>query len=426
MRSSSLRAAVGGALALSVALAVGPPAVAAPAPSAASSAAAAPAALGALRAADDFYDPPAVVDGAPGTVLRAEAGRFFLDPLRLVQADARVQRLMYVSTDADGEPEAVTGTLITPRAAWRGPGTRPLITYAVGTQGMADSCAPSRQLAAGSEYEGLFIKGLLLRGYQVVVTDYQGLGTPGGHPYVNAPVLGRNVLDAARAARQAPSDATPASAPVLVAGYSEGGNAAAGALEQLDSYAPELPVAAGYAGAVPADLTAVAGNLDGGLYAAFLLYAVRGLDVAYPGLALPDLLNDRGRRALADVEAGCLFDSLPRFAFTRSSALTASGRPVTDFLSRPDIAAALGQVRLGSTAPSVPVLVAHSRLDDVVPYGQGRAMAREWCSGGASVRFRTGLAPTHVGGAVESYAAAYAFFEARVQGVRAPSNCGWF
>jgi alpha-beta hydrolase superfamily lysophospholipase len=374
----------------------------------------------------DFYTPPATINGQAGDVIKAEPSTFYLDPLKTLKADARVQRLMYVSTTARGRKDAVTGTMITPRTPWAGRGDRPLVSYAVGTQGMADACAPSRQLAAGSEYEGLFIKGLLLRGYAVVVTDYEGLGTPGTHAYVNSTALGRNVLDAARAATRLEDDRVSKTAPVLIAGYSEGGNASAGALEQHRSYAPDVNVTAGYAGAVPADLTKVAPNLDGSLYAAFLLYSVKALDASYPELGIPSLLNQAGNAAVARADNTCLFDGLPAFAFATSSPLTADGSPVTSFLSRPDIAAVLESLRLGKGRPDVPVLVAHSTLDDVVPYAQGRDFARSWCRNGAKVSFQPSLVPTHVGGAVSSFPKAFAFFEARVAGLPTSSNCGLF
>jgi alpha-beta hydrolase superfamily lysophospholipase len=381
----------------------------------------------AATAADgDFYAPPEVVAGSPGDVIRAEPSAFYLDPLRALRADARVQRLMYVSTDARGRKDAVTGTMITPRSPWVGKGERPLISFAVGTQGMADACAPSRQLAAGSEYEGLFIKGLLLRGYSVVVTDYEGLGTPGTHAYVNSRSLGRNVLDAARAATRLDADRVSRTAPVFVAGYSEGGNASAGALEQHRAYAPDVNLKAGYAGAVPADLAKVAPNLDGSLYAAFLLYSIASLDATYPELGISGLLNPAGRAAVDRAETTCLFDGLAAFPFARSTAYTADGSSVTSLLTRPDIAATLESLRLGTGRPDVPVLVAHTTLDDVVPYGQGRDMARSWCRNGATVSFQPSLAPTHIGGAVSSFPKAFAFFEARVAGLPAPTSCGLF
>jgi alpha-beta hydrolase superfamily lysophospholipase len=383
-------------------------------------------AVPASAAEPDFYTPPSTITGQPGDVIRTEPSTFYLDPLKALKADARVQRLMYVSTTARGRKDAVTGTMITPRAPWLGTGERPLVSYAVGTQGMADRCAPSRQLAAGSEYEGLFIKGLLLRGYAVVVTDYEGLGTPGTHAYVNSGSLGHNVLDAARAATRLEADRVSKTAPVFVAGYSEGGNAAAGALEQHRTYAPDVNVKAGYAGAVPADLAKVAPGLDGSLYAAFLLYSVTALDASYPELGIPSLLNPAGRAALATADGTCLLDGLPAFAFKTSAPLTADGSPVTAFLSRPDIAAVLESLRLGKGKPDVPVLVAHTTLDDVVPFAQGRDFARSWCRNGAKVSFQPSLAPTHIGGAVSSFPKAFAFFEARVAGLPATSNCGLF
>ena len=373
--------------------------------------------------AADFYTPPASVTGGPGTVVRSEASSFYLDPLRLLKAPADVRRVMYVSAGADG-PTVVTGTILTPRTRWVGVGERPVVAYAVGTQGMADRCAPSRQLAAGTEYEGAFIKGLLARGYTVAVTDYEGLGTPGVHPYVDPRALGRNVLDSVRAAQRL--GLVTATAPVLVSGYSEGGNAAAGALQLARTYAPELRLAGGYAGAVPAELARVAPKLDGSPYAAFLGYAIAALDDAEPQLRIRDVLNDRGRRFLDQVQDSCTIDGVAGFAFTRSSDLTVDGRPITAYLARPDIAAALAERRLGAVRPTVPALVAHSALDDVVDYAQGRDMARSWCARGAKVRFQTLVTPTHVGGAVAGFPNAFAFLEGRVARLPFLSTCGTF
>lgn len=373
----------------------------------------------AAAVADGFYAPPADLSGRPGRVLKQEPTRTVLTPGDVA---ARAQRIMYTSRSARGGRTAVTGTLITPTFPWVGPGQRPLISFAVGTQGMADRCAPSRQLQAGTEYESGIIGGLLTRGYAVVVTDYEGLGTPGVHAYVNTVALGHNVLDAARAATRVATDRVPRSAPVFTFGYSEGGNASAGALEEAARYAPGLNLQGGYAGAVPADLVKVAGPLDGSPYAAFLLYSVAALDADYPRLGIFDLLDREGRRIVRAAKRTCT-DEVLQFAGTRSSDLTRSGRPITQLLARPDIARVLTRLRVGDQAPRVPVLAAHTRLDDVVSFGQARTAARQWCAGGATVAFRAGLAPTHVSGAVEAYPKALAWLEGRVQGLPAPSRC---
>ncbi len=220
-----------------------------------------------------FYEPPATIGGAPGTIIRSEDAAYVLDPLGLSSTIARATKVMYVSRDRLDRAIAVTGIIVVPKAPWLGWTSRPLISYAPGTQGMADRCAPSRQMAEGVEYEILGFGGLVTSGYTVAMTDYQGLGTPGSHTYMNRVAQGRAVLDMARAAQRLPGSGLGSSSPVGIMGYSQGGGAAASAAELFPSYAPELRVKGVSSGAVPADLAAVGTNLDGGLFAAFLGYA---------------------------------------------------------------------------------------------------------------------------------------------------------
>ena len=124
----------------------------------------------------DFYVAPDVVPSTPGTVIKAEPAKFYIDPFKLIPAPARVQRIMFSSTDRNNRPIAVTGTVLTPTRPRSKRTDRGLVAFAVGTQGMGSQCAPSRQMAAGREYESVFISGLLARGFNVVVPDYQGLG----------------------------------------------------------------------------------------------------------------------------------------------------------------------------------------------------------------------------------------------------------
>ncbi|PRC53153.1 triacylglycerol lipase, partial [Mycobacterium sp. ITM-2017-0098] len=81
------------------------------------------------------------------------------------------------------------------------------------------------------EYELLIIQRMVKRGWAVVVTDYEGFGTPGVHTYVNRLASGHAVLDAARAARQLPGTGLAPEGPVALYGYSQGGAATASAAE---------------------------------------------------------------------------------------------------------------------------------------------------------------------------------------------------
>lgn len=351
---------------------------------------------------------------------------FYLDPAKVTRAPAKAQRIMYLSTDTHGNPMAVTGTVLTPNSSWLGLGPRPIVGFAVGTQGMGDQCAPSKQLAAGSEYEGAFISGLLERGYGIAVTDYQGLGTPGNHTYVNRAAEANAVLDSIRAAQRLPVADLPDAGPVLTAGYSQGGGASAAAAEVAASYAPELKLKGAYAGAPPADKAAVGRNLDGSHAAALLGYAIIGLDAAYPELGIPALLNERGTQLWAQVEKECVVESIALHAFTQSKDLTKDGRPVTAYMDEEPFASTVAEQKLGQRKPAVPALVVHSRVDDIVPYEQGRQMARDWCGRGANVQFRTLTSGTHVGAVPEASSQAFMWMEERFSGFPQFSNCGTF
>ena len=347
--------------------------------------------------------------------------------MRLVQVPAHATRIMYASQDAQGRPVAVTGTVLTPTAPWTGGGERPVIGYAVGTQGAADHCAPSRTLSTGLQYEGVGITSLLRRGHVVVVTDYEGLGTPGTHTYMVREAQAHAVLDAVRAAAHVSGSGVTATAPVALAGYSQGGGAAAGAAELAPEYAPELDLKGAYAGAPPADLVQVADQIDGSLYAAFLLYAMAGQLAAYdvdPAVHL----NETGLAALAGAAETCVTGSLA-YANLDSTTLTHTGQGFPDLIrSDADLGEVLAEQRIGAQGrrPDVPVMIAHSLTDDVIPYRAGRDLGRRWCAEGARVRFDPLLTPTHVGGYVAGLPRMGAFLDAALADRWTADSCGWF
>lgn len=374
------------------------------------------------QAAADFYTPPSPLPaGKDGDVIRSEPMAVHLG------LSAKAQRIMYLTRDAQDRPIAVTGTVLTPNMPWLGLGKRPVIGYAVGTQGMADHCAPSKQLETGLEYEGVYIEGLLMRGYGVVVTDYQGLGTPGEHTYVNRSAQGHAVLDSVRAAQRTPGSGLPTDGPVVTFGYSQGGGASASAAELQPTYAPELKLKGAYAGAPPADLKAVGKSLDGSYAATLLGYAVIGLEAAYPEqIDLDQFLNDKGKQLFEQAKNSCLIDGLALGAFTKSETLTKDGRPVSAYMDEEPFNSIVNDQKLGQRKPAAPVLVLHSTLDDIVPFEQGRQMAKDWCGKGAKVQFKSLELPTHIAAIPNTAPYVFPWLEGVVAGVPQLSNCGTF
>jgi pimeloyl-ACP methyl ester carboxylesterase len=184
-----------------------------------------------------FYKPPKKLPQRHGTLIWArKAGG--LVPL----ANAKYTKLvLYSSRTPKGAKDAISGSVSVPKG--KPPkGGWPVITWAHGTTGVADVCAPSRDFAGtpnptGETYINNDLNAWLAAGYAVLRTDYQGLGTPGKHPYLIGTSEGRSVLDIVAAARQLDPKIGKR---YLIAGHSQGGHAALFAAGLASRWQPKL------------------------------------------------------------------------------------------------------------------------------------------------------------------------------------------
>ncbi|MEC3979509.1 lipase family protein [Amycolatopsis sp. H20-H5] len=384
-----------------------------------------------IAAPADFYTPPTSLPaGQNGDVVKT------LPSTYTSQSGVTSTRVMYLSRDAHDQPMAVTGTVLVPQAPWTGPGARPVVAYAPFTAGVADKCAVSKAIAGDTSsdlvgsVQTTFMNGFLAKGYAVAQTDYQGLGTPGDHTYAMRLPQAHAVLDVLRAARQLPANGVSPSAPVAIAGYSQGGGAAAAAAELASAYAPELNVVGTYAGAPPADLAVLAKSLDGGLYAGFEGFAIVGVNAAYPELNLTDLTNAQGKEALQQLGGYCTLDAVFGFAFKNTATLTKDGKQVSDYLAKEPYASVIATQKIGNVKPAAPVLVESSPNDDVVPNSQVVQLAKDWCGKGAAVQYSpiNGLFPffTHALSGFTAATNSANWVASRFGGQPAPTNCGKF
>lgn len=111
------------------------------------------------------------------------------------------------------------------------------MAWAHETAGMADICAPS-WVGYSTRVEA-FLNAWLAHGVAIVATDYQGLGTPGPHPYMAVRPGAYSVLDSIRAAQQSfPTIGKR----ILLVGHSQGAGAVFGASALQPSYAPMLDI----------------------------------------------------------------------------------------------------------------------------------------------------------------------------------------
>jgi len=106
----------------------------------------------------------------------------------------------------------------------------PIVVWAHGTTGVADACAPSKAALAESTKD--LISKLLAAGYVVVAPDYEGLGTPGIHPFLNVKSEAFSITDAVVATRNYLLQRNLlTSKKWLTVGHSQGGHAALGAAQ---------------------------------------------------------------------------------------------------------------------------------------------------------------------------------------------------
>ncbi|MBV5242332.1 lipase family protein [Mycolicibacterium sp. PAM1] len=394
-----------------------------------------------------FYTPPnPLPDIAPGELIRTEPSRLVLEPSgQLGVIEATGTRVMYRSTDAHGRPNVVTGTYFEPFAPWPGRGPRPLIVYGPGTQGQGDQCAPSRQFNQGIHwspyldimvnYEMGFVETLVRRGFAILMTDYEGLGTIGvTHTYVNRLSQGHAMLDAARAARKLPNTSLKPDGPVAFWGYSQGGGAAASAAELAPVYAPELDVVGTYAGAPPADLAELMPFADGSALVGVIGYALNSVFQAYPEAEpkIRALLTPRGHDFVDKTRDQCVGESVTKFMFRHLQPYF--NQPLQDLLADPQFRGLLDLQKLGTLKPNAPVLINSNRYDPLVPYGPAVQLGRDWCGRGSDIEFRTNEAPPIFNKVVINHALpmvvdgepAMRWIADRFNGVPTASNCGQF
>ncbi|WP_457967189.1 alpha/beta fold hydrolase [Pseudomonas sp. R4-84] len=358
-----------------------------------------------------FYRWPEAMPESPGTLLRNER----MPVQALMPAAAQAIRLLYSSVDERWHSGLVpvSGALYLPAGNPPAEGW-PLLAWAHGTLGIADACAPS--WTGLRDRDAAYINRWLARGFAVVVTDYQGLGGPGPHPYTFWQAEGRSVLDSIRAARAIrPGLIAPRT---FLAGQSQGGGAALGAAILATTYAPELPI-------LGAILTAPNSTFPQGPIAlpprqtntVFLVLASGGL--REDGPPIETILTAKGLQLLDVARQGC----------TRDIALKSKALRIGSFAELLTITPeALNAARIPSTdmpqaSIAFALFIATGQADQTITPERQYAVAAALCAAGNPVTWRTYEGLGHDGVLHGSLEDAFAFVRARLDGQGGGSNC---
>lgn len=320
-----------------------------------------PALAGEGAAVPTFYESFAGRSPSPGEWLAAEPL-----PTELGLPGAQRQlRFLYGSTDGTGKQDRLTVSAALFLPSGRAPeGGWPVVAWAHGTVGIADHCAPS--IAGRSQRDLDYLGAWLSAGFAIVATDYQGLGTPGAHPYLNNKAAAYGILDSVRAARRGVAGLANR---VLVVGQSQGAAAAISAAALAPDYAPDLGIIGTVATGVP-NVAASLGNdnraarraADFDPAVAYLLYLAASASEADPALKADGAVLPAAQPALAAAADLC---ALPLLQRVRSEGLNQDEAIGSLFFER--FAAALAAVQYPGLSLAQPLFVGIGEADIDTP-----------------------------------------------------------
>jgi pimeloyl-ACP methyl ester carboxylesterase len=273
-----------------------------------------PAGADAAPVPESFYTPaPGAMPSKHGLIMRSMRIRGGSLP-----TSGKSYLIMYSSKAPGGEIVPVTG-LVTIPGGKPPKGGFPVVSWAHGTTGIADACAPSRfaTSAPAADYVTNFraeATHWVREGFAVAQTDYQGLGTPGMHPYLIGVSEGRSVVDIVLAARGLNRSVGTRWAAI---GHSQGGHATLWAAALAKRYAPSLKLAgalplapASHIGEQSQFIEKIEGNPFGGLPALIIAAALES-----GGLDRDAALSDKALALYPQIEQVCLGDLSAQTSF---------------------------------------------------------------------------------------------------------------
>lgn len=332
---------------------------------------------------------------------------------------AQAWRIAYISSDVNERPTISTALVVAPTG--KAPaGGRPIMAWAHGTTGTAQSCGPSQVLNPAVSLNQYFLvngnswtdyglpnlETFIQEGFVVVGTDYQGLGAGGRHQYVVSATQGRDAINSVRAVGSMTE--IGAGKKAVVYGWSQGGGTTIAAAS-LPEYIAQRGTAfdgiefVGFVAMAPPDVAIVAGgkSLDqagadkmlGELIQGFsdnifnfthFAMNMWGTQAAFPKLKLTDIFTDQGAKMLDEVLLNkCIHvasDTL-NFGYANSYKTLLRDKPSNTL----EWAKAFIQGSVAPVKPVAPVVIYWGTKDTVVPPVMGQLYQKQMCGLGGNI-----------------------------------------
>lgn len=332
---------------------------------------------------------------------------------------AQSWKIAYISSDVLGKKTLATAVIVAPTAQAPANG-RPIMAWAHGTTGTAQTCGPSQILNPAQPLNQYFLMNgnswtdfgipaldsFIKAGYVVVATDYQGLGGGGKHQYTVSATQAQDVINSIRAVTQLKEAAAGSKA--IVYGWSQGGGAAIAAAGLADYVKVEGTVnnnieLIGFVAMAPYDVAvALPDNIKTSTEANKYIQTLAasfsanifnfthftqnlwGMVAAFPELKLDDVLTPEGVKVVNDV--------MPRKCMhVAADTINFSYAQTYKQLLKKDITNTLAWLeayRKSSVAPikpMAPVIIYWGSEDKTVPPIMGKLYFEQMCKLGGNM-----------------------------------------
>ena len=347
-----------------------------------------------------FYSVPKPLPRTFGQLIKSQVAP--QQPL----SNATSYQVMYTGAGAKGKSVAVTGLVVVPDGTPPAGGW-PVVAWGHGTNGMADTCAPSLQ--SDGAIPGL--SNLIDAGFAVVSSDYQGEGTPGLMPYIVGAAAAGDTIRIVSAAHSIPG--VSLSNQYVVWGHSEGGQTAMFSLYGSSYYTniadKNLQEVGVVAGAPPALFSALYAFLVSSPYDYYLLMVAGSYQSYYGKKAAPvsSIMSKAGKKLLPVLDQGCS-------AYVKSAVDAAiaavPGSTFASFVTTNPYSVPAWKTLLDENDPaqfttpsSVPLLMIQGGSDAQIPAGLGQYLQGHECSIGQQSQRWEYSGQSHAGVITPSY-----------------------
>ena len=328
------------------------------------------------------------------------------------------------STDSPNAPTVMTsGAVLLPKGQ-PPQGGWPVVAWAHGTVGIGDNCAPSRN--PRSDRDAQYLNSWLKEGYAIVATDYQGLGSPGPHPYMNSRAAAYSTLDSLRAALTTQS--LGLSDKIVIVGQSQGAAAAFATAGFASAYAPELKILGTVATGIPfsgkpkdgkvvyRSTRAEQEKVDHSI--AYILYIAAIANQSQPRLAADAVLTEKGLAAMKEAETTCvgqMFDVVEREKLSWINTFKA------DFMSY--YATTFGKGEFPTLKIATPVFIGTGGADRDAPTKLQQELVKQACAAGSTIEAHTYHGLDHSQTVNQSFKDSRLFARKLIAGESVTGNC---